>query len=148
MCNVLDMSIICSNEEEKELIISKKMRFLNMAKFLSTDITTNMMFFSKTKLCSNHENGKCTFGNNCKFAHSKDELVDQQSLPCLYGPFCILEKCNRKHYNIEQTTNLHNHIYELIHCRKKNYKSFLRHKKDEDTNIFSLKLKNDFDILN
>ena len=132
--------------------LSKKMRFINMAKYLSNDLTTNMIFFSKTKMCSNYECNKCTFGDKCKFAHSKDELVDQTTLPCLYGPYCITESCNRKHYTMEQTVKIHNHIYNVIKTRKTDYKSSIRQCKKNNCNLcINLKhdiiLKNSFETL-
>lgn len=147
--------------------LNKKIRFINMAKYLSNDLTTNMVFFSKTKMCTNNEINNCPYKNECKFAHSKEELIDQETLPCLYGPYCIIETCCRKHYNMETTSKIHEYIYEFISDKKKVYKNsaknnirnnlnFQKYKTDEGRvlvnknlilNNDNIKLTNSFDLL-
>mmetsp|Transcript_34321 Transcript_34321/g.80297 ORF Transcript_34321/g.80297 Transcript_34321/m.80297 type:complete len:624 (-) Transcript_34321:104-1975(-) len=47
--------------------------------------------FAKTKLCKFHLIGACTRGSDCKFAHSKNELLPQPDLTCTKLCKAILE---------------------------------------------------------
>ena len=60
-------SLINESNSFKNIFITNKNKFINMAKFLSNDTTCNMMFFSKTQMCKNTNN--CHFGDRCKFLH-------------------------------------------------------------------------------
>lgn len=116
--------LINDSNSFKNIFISNKNKFINMAKFLSNDTTCNMMFFSKTQMCKNTNN--CHFGDRCKFAHSYDELVCQTTLPCLYGPYCIIDSCQRKHFSFNDTKLLHENIYNKISKVKLNLKNDLK----------------------
>lgn len=116
--------LINDSNSFKNIFITNKNKFINMAKFLSNDTTCNMMFFSKTQMCKNTNN--CHFGDRCKFAHSYDELVCQTTLPCLYGPYCIIDSCQRKHFSFNDTKLLHENIYNKISKVKLNLKNDLK----------------------
>ena len=117
-------SLINESNSFKNIFITNKNKFINMAKFLSNDTTCNMMFFSKTQMCKNNNN--CPFGDRCKFAHSYNELVCQTTLPCLYGPYCIIDSCQRKHFSFNDTKLLHENIYNKISKVKLNLKNDLK----------------------
>jgi hypothetical protein len=112
------------DESFKNIFITNKNKFINMAKFLSNDTTCNMMFFSKTQMCKNTNN--CKFGDRCKFAHSYNELVCQTTLPCLYGNYCMIDSCQRKHFSLNDTKLLHENIYNKISKVKLNLKNDLK----------------------
>ena len=39
----------------------------------------------RTEMCKNYElTGECRFGDNCSFAHSKNNLMIKTDLPCKY----------------------------------------------------------------
>jgi hypothetical protein len=116
-------SLINESNSFKNIFITNKNKFINMAKFLSNDTTCNMMFFSKTQMCKNNN---CPFGERCKFAHSYNELVCQTTLPCLYGPYCIIDSCQRKHFSFNDTKLLHENIYNKISKVKLNLKNDLK----------------------
>ena len=75
-------------------------------------------------MCKNNNN--CPFGDRCKFAHSYNELVCQTTLPCLYGPYCIIDSCQRKHFSFNDTKLLHENIYNKISKVKLNLKNDLK----------------------
>ena len=120
----INESLINDSNYFKNIFITNKNKFINMAKFLSNDTTCNMMFFSKTQMCKNNNN--CPFGDRCKFAHSYNELVCQTTLPCLYGPYCIIDSCQRKHFSFNDTKLLHENIYNKISKVKLNLKNDLK----------------------
>jgi hypothetical protein len=80
--------------------------------------------FILNEMCKNNNN--CPFGDRCKFAHSYNELVCQTTLPCLYGPYCIIDSCQRKHFSFNDTKLLHENIYNKISKVKLNLKNDLK----------------------
>jgi len=126
-------STINESNSFKNIFITNKNKFINMAKFLSNDTTCNMMFFSKTQMCKNNI---CVFGDKCKFAHSYNELVCQTTLPCLYGPYCIIDSCQRKHFSFNDTKLLHENIYNKISKVKLNLKNDLKKQNLFNNNLY------------
>jgi hypothetical protein len=65
----------------------------------------------KTSLCNSIKLGiKCSFGDNCNFAHSSSELKTRK---CLFGPACTNDYCNLFHEDVDPNKYLDKLIQEI-----------------------------------